>query len=745
MRKIHFIFILIIHILAFNQPITSQEKAHERPKVGVVLSGGGAKGMAHISALKVIEEAGVPIDYIVGTSMGSIIGGLYSIGYTPAQMDSMVHKQDWTFLLTDKIVSTEQNITQKENKETYLLSVPIHKDMKKEILSGLIRGENLANLFSELTIGYHDSIDFNTLKTPFACVSEDIVSGKPYVFHNGILTEAMRSSMAIPAVFTPVRKDSMVLVDGGAVNNYPVDVAKAMGADYIIGIDVQSDKRNANELTSAKDIIFQLVNMMGSDLYKENLKNTDVYIKVNVEGYSSASFTPDAIDSLIRRGEEAATAQLPALRSLKKMLGLPNYYKPDRGNPYPCMQNKIVKVNNITINGMDQNDEKWIEKHFNLQENSEISIDKIKEIANDIRANLNYKSAIYHLTRSETNKGYDLSFDLTKQTDDKINVGFRFDSEENASLLINMTGHLKRKSKPNIFSATIRLGKRMGADISYAWAPSPMRKIGLQYSFRYNDINFYYNNRKVFNTNFRYHKAEIAYSDVWHTNLGFSLGVRYELYDYSKFLYEPDFYMSSSINLDTEHFFTYFAKIKYDSTDKPYFPSKGMIATASYEYITDNFAKYYDIVGPSAVQGSIESVIRMSHRFATIPFIYGRFLFGKTIPYSKMNVMGGDVPGYMMEKELPFVGVNTAQLMNHSLVVGGIKLRQRIGKAHYITMTNNYALSSKKIKDLLNSYTAYGFSLGYGMDSIFSPLELSLNYMNHSSKVRFFVNLGFRF
>ena len=143
-----------------------------RKKVGVVLSGGGAKGMAHIGALKVIEEAGIPIDYVVGTSMGSIIGGLYSIGYTPEQMDSMVRRQDWSFLLSDKIPRSEQNMAEREASEKYVFSLPFGKNAKTQAVGGLIKGQNLANLFSELTVGYHDSIDFNKLPIPFACVSE---------------------------------------------------------------------------------------------------------------------------------------------------------------------------------------------------------------------------------------------------------------------------------------------------------------------------------------------------------------------------------------------------------------------------------------------------------------------------------------------------------------------------------------------------------------------------------------------
>jgi Predicted esterase of the alpha-beta hydrolase superfamily len=267
-KRISSILLVIIALFCLSAA-TCYSAKRERPKVAIVLSGGGAKGMAHIGALEVIKKVGIPIDYYVGTSMGSIIGGLSAIGYSPEQLDSMVRLQNWTMLLSDKIPRANQNMEEREANEKYVISVPFGSTMKLHQGGGLIKGQNLANLFSELTIGYHDSLDFNKLPVPFACVSDNIVTGKEVNFHSGILAQAMRASMAIPGVFTPVRIDSMVLVDGGVINNYPANVAKRMGADIIIGIDVQSKLKNASELSSTSSILGQLVNLMGEDTYKK--------------------------------------------------------------------------------------------------------------------------------------------------------------------------------------------------------------------------------------------------------------------------------------------------------------------------------------------------------------------------------------------------------------------------------------------------------------------------------------------
>lgn len=197
-----------------------------RPKVAVVLSGGGAKGVAHIGALKVIEEAGYPIDIICGTSMGALVGGLYSIGWSPTELDSLVRAQDWTTLLSDRVDPDMLNLRQREEQNTYALIRGLTSDKPQS--GGLIRGRNLMILFRQLCAGYLDSIDFNTLPIRYASVATDIVTNTEVDFHDGYLPVAMRASMAIPGVFTPVRIGDSVLIDGGLRNNFPVDIAREM-------------------------------------------------------------------------------------------------------------------------------------------------------------------------------------------------------------------------------------------------------------------------------------------------------------------------------------------------------------------------------------------------------------------------------------------------------------------------------------------------------------------------------------
>ena len=370
MKKCLSIILITLLCILSIRPVYAQEE-QPRKKVAVVLSGGGAKGVAHISVLKVIRDVGIPIDYIIGTSMGSIVAGLSAIGYTPEQLEEMVKEQDWTFLLSDRIKRSEQNMAEKKDAETYVLSIPVNKKTRKKAAGGLIQGINLNNLFQELTMGYHDSVKFDKLPIPFACVSEDIVNGTKYVFHEGVLSTAMRSSMSIPGVFTPMRLDSAVLVDGGMIDNYPVDIALDMGADIIIGVDVQNNLKEADQLNSTPEILMQIIGLTGQTLYEENVKRTNIYIKVDVQGYSTYSFVPADMDSLMQRGLVAANAKRDELIQLKKSLGLDSDYRPN----YPVyntayFDDSKIYINNISFTGIKDDDKKWLLRKCKLKKDS---------------------------------------------------------------------------------------------------------------------------------------------------------------------------------------------------------------------------------------------------------------------------------------------------------------------------------------------------------------------------------------
>lgn len=304
-----------------------EPREQERPTVAVVLCGGGALGTIHIGALKVLEEAGMPIDMVTGTSMGAIIGGLYAVGYNATDIETFVNGIDWGEMLRDRLSMRNQTLDERERQNIYLLDYRIFLDHSKDSLAGgLIRGTNVENTLRHY-LRQDEDIDFGSLPRPFGCIATDLVTDSEVVLDHGSLAKSIRASMAVPGVFAPVRMGSRVLVDGGVKNNFPADLARKMGADIVIGI--VTDLGINDNYFSLSDI---LERSMGSDIHQrsdENEKLCDLVIHVPTRGYSAADFYHSAITNLIERGEDAARAQLESIMALKRRAGVPADYRPE--------------------------------------------------------------------------------------------------------------------------------------------------------------------------------------------------------------------------------------------------------------------------------------------------------------------------------------------------------------------------------------------------------------------------------
>lgn len=660
--------------------------AQNRPKVAVVLSGGGAKGTAHIGALKVIEKAGIPVDYVVGTSMGALVGALYSIGYTPEQLDSMVNAQNWKFLLSDNPNPKEVLLDDRLKSEQYVLSVPFSLKSSNVADAGIIKGRNLARLFSVLTEGYQDSVEFNMLPIPFACVSENLVDGSEIVFHRGILATAMRSSMSIPGVFAPIYLNGMVLVDGGMVNNYPVDVALKMGANLVIGVDVQSPLLDASGLKSVKDIFGQIINLQGEKKYQENLRRTDVHIKVNVSGYSAASFTKEAIDTLIVRGEQAAMASWDKLVALKKKLGFSEQYQFRR--PGPFVVPDAAKIKEIPVD-------------------SQITAPAVRE--------------------------------------SRLNVGLRFDTEELAALLANADYYFG-KQKESQLNFTARLGKRTLARLGYNYQWSEGWQAGLAYQFGYKDINIYNEGKRTLDLTFTHQLVHGGVTKDWN-KVQVSAGVNFEYYRYHDLLsLEP----VDAMMFKNESLFGYYAGLLFNSLNGRSVPTKGMSWAVTYNLYTDNLFQYKNANPVSALSAHWQGCFSPSSHFTIIPSVDGRALMGGHGDYAfaVTNMLGGSIAGRYMPQQIPFAGINRAELAPATLVVTGLQLRQRILKNQYLLLTGNYGRSSEKLHRILDaseSNDLVGAGIGYMYNSFLGPLEIQLNWSNQTKSVGWYAGFGFVF
>lgn len=711
-----------------------------RKKVAVVLSGGGAKGVAHIGALKVIERAGIPIDYIVGTSMGSIVGGLYSIGYDAMTLDSLVRSQDWKLLLSDNVDPHNLGIDERERQNTYLFSRPIIRNDDAEVKGGFISGHNLANLFSRLTIGYHDSIDFRNLPIPFACVATDMVTYEEIDITSGWLAQSMRASMAIPGVFSPVKIDSMVLVDGGLKNNYPVDVARRMGADLVIGVTVQGKLKETSELVSGMSILLQLVDYSTQNKYEENVSNTDVYIPVDVKGYSSTSFTTRAIDTLIRRGERAANNKWEELLRLKASLGLPPDYHPAR----LCRKTTDPTYGNIHLlavdyNGVEKNDIRYITRKYNIVEGDSVTLEQIGNAVNSLRSDLMYSTADYSLRQMAG--GYWLKINVGERKITQASVGVRFDNEEMVALQANTNFLLKTKA-PIELDVTARLGKRYMGRVAATLMPANFRNCTLAYTFRSNDINIYSEGDRDYNVSYKYHTVDAALINITGKNYKIDLSAKWEYFHFDNMLTA---YEREKLQLADEHFYSAHFRIYYNSENRPFFTTRGAMFEASYGVYTDNFTQYKDNNPVQAVSGMWRVATRLNSHLTLQPTVYGRIVWGKEVPWCLSNFVGGDFYGHYVDQQLPFSGVGNVEYADNTVIVAGLNLQQRVMDNNYIFLRSSAGLGSNKLKDIFKDSAHLGFKLGWAYDSFFGPISASLGYSNITKEMDFYINLGYQF
>ncbi len=677
------LFALLVILLPFS-PLRAATVADStsRPRVALVLSGGGAKGMAHIGVLRVLERAGIPIDIITGTSMGSLVGGLYSVGWNAEMLDSIVRQQDWAFLLSDKPVYYSLDLASREKQNTYLLSKTI--TARKRILDetgGLIQGKNIEKLLARLTAGYADSISFASLPIPFACVATNIMDNSEYDFHSGQLARAMRASMAIPAAFTPVKMGNMVLVDGGLRNNYPADLAREMGADYIIGVTVQGKEKTADELGTSMSVLSQIIDINCKNKYDDNLAITDIPIRVNPAPYGTTSFSATAIDSLVARGEAEAMAHWDELMALKQRLGLPADYHPTLPQPN---DEALQPVSYVDSTQQDRPE---------------------------------------HATVTGS-------------------LGVRFDTEDMVALQLN--GLYRSSHHPFDLDATLRLGNRMKVGLVAAWKPKHHAAMAVGYNFIHNDIDIYYRGRNSYDVTYNQHQLNLSLANIKLRNLDMDISARFDYYHLPSFLVS-DKISTVDIGDRNQHYISYHATLHYNSENDWIFPTRGAKFQAEYAYFTENFVEYNHHAGFSELSGAWQMSFALPHRLTLQPLLYGRMLFGSEIPWIRQNFIGGPWFSNCFDQQLPFVGVHHVEPTDRHFLACQLKLQEQLTDNNYIILKVVAAQHAERQGDLLDNGPMMGYGLAYYYRTLLGPVGAVLSYSNHTDELNLLVNLGFKF
>ena len=737
--------------------------AVKRKKVGVVLSGGGAKGMAHIGVLKVLEKAGIPVDIVTGTSMGSIIGGLYAIGYNANSLDSMVRVQDWSYVITDKEDLRNQSLSDRKKQNTYFFTTGMTIGKRDMNAGGIIKGKNLAELFNQLCVGFTDSLDFTRdLPIPFACVATDIITNDEVDFHSGRLPQAMRASMAIPAAFSPVRTGDKVLVDGGLKNNYPADIAREMGADVIIGVTVQGAPKVAEDMGGTMSIISQIVDVNCKNKVEENLAITDLHLQVDTKGYGSASFSPAAIDTLIRRGEELAMRHWDDIIALKQLIGIDDSFRPVILHPLrPKVMTEKHRVLGFTFENMTPQAERFLRQKFHLDRTDSIDANLEQELTTSMRVDLFYQTAECRLVPEKLEASVRKVHGIRDEVDSlwthadgvrvilsagnrksvQFHAGFRFDTEEYAAVQLGLDIPLKT-AIPVSTEITARLGKRMKVGAELTVHPRFFTRPKISYIFYRNDVDVYNNGDRDYNIRYNQFQGELTpfNFDLRHFNL--QLGVRWDYMHYRSKLGSET---SNQVTLENEHFFSYRARLNYNSEDNWNFPKRGARFRSEFAYLTDNFAKLDGETGMMEYSGDWRWSFTIGERFTLQPMLYGRLLFGDVVPPVFGNTIGTDWFGHYVEQQMPFAGIGNMEYVDHQFVAVQLQAQEHIGGNSYMLLRLAGGQQADKLKNLFDQTTLFGVQAAYFYNTMFGPVGAALGYSNRTKEPYFYLNLGYEF
>ncbi|TVQ14576.1 MAG: hypothetical protein EA364_04240 [Balneolaceae bacterium] len=536
----------------------------ERPKVGIAFSGGGAKGFAHIGVLKVLEEINMPIDYITGTSMGALVGGLYSIGYSPEFMQDLVLNLNWEELFSDEIRRRYMPMEEKYWDGQFLITLPF-KSGQLRLPAGLVAGQHISMLFANLTWDFQHIRDYDQLPIPFACIATDLESGEAHVMRSGTLSESIRASISIPTIFTPVRIDGRMVVDGGVVRNLPVTDAYNMGADFVIGINVTEGLKMADSLRSIFDIMDQTIRFMMFDSVNEEAVKAGILINPDVGRFHILDF--DKAQEIINIGEAAARNSYDQLKSLADSLNSMSAY-----TRRPVIQPEInneVAISGINVVGLDYYSETQLRNELRIEIGSMADRTVITNAIERLFSLQYFHQITYDLSPSEN--GYQLNIKAVEREQSTFRFGFKYDNYTNATLLFNST-YKNLVTSSSTLRLTASLGLEPILDAQLIRYLGTGNSVGFQGRLNYElkKITLFNDQGErisSFDNNSTY--AELLFFPVASSSVRIGGGIRGELYSASSAIGFLDLDQSwSNLNMLT-------AMIWYDNLNRTFFPVNG--------------------------------------------------------------------------------------------------------------------------------------------------------------------------
>lgn len=740
MRKL--ILLILVSIVA-NTVIYGQSQEEKRPKVGLVMSGGGAKGLAHIGVLKVLEEQGVKVDYIAGTSMGAIVGGLYASGYTASELDSIFSSIDVSALIRDYIPRLSKSFYEKKNDEIYALTLPFDK-FKIGFPKALSRGMYNYNLMNQLLAHVRDVRDFSKLNTPFLCIATDLETGEGIVLDKGYLPQAILASGAFPSLFAPVLIDGHNLIDGGVVNNYPLEELRKMGADIIIGVDVQDGLKNMDEIEGAPDLLLQISNYSTINQMKGKQPHTDIYIKPDIVGYTVVSF--DEGRAIIDKGAEAANK---VIDELKTVGGNPNVLK----EQYVPKYTDSIQVSDININGLEKYTRRYVYGKLGFKPHSKISFEQLSKGITQLNGTENFSSISYVFNKDGDEDSLDMEL-VENPVQRYLKLGIHYDALYKSAALVNVT-QKNLFTKSDVASLDVGLGDNMRYNFNYFVDNGFYWSVGFNSKFNQFKRDLPYNMLleaggvvemdnppSMFGINYADLENRLYFQTFYQQKYLLSIGVEHHFFDIrSKTLNTAD------SRFDRSHYLGGFANVVVDTYDNKYFPRKGFLFKGEYKnyfYSSDYLGNFENF---SSITGQIGYAARITNKLSVDLKSKLGAVIG-TLPTIGFGYFLGEYGFAERDNIVPFYGYDLLGIGGDSYIMGSVQFDYEIFKKHHINISANYANAGD---DIFNSgdwftKTRYtGYAVGYGMQTIIGPIEAKFTYSPDTGKTYSVFSVGFWF
>jgi len=715
-------------------------------KVGLVLSGGGAKGLAHIGALKILEEEGVRIDYIGGTSMGAMIGGLYAAGYTIAQIDSIYKVTNFEEIIQDNLPRSVKSFYERENEEKYAISFPF-QNFKLGIPASFSKGQNTYDLFTRLLYDYRFEMDFNDLPIPFLCIATDIEKGEQIVFNKGNLAQAIVASGAFPTIFSPLEIDGKYLLDGGIVNNYPINEVRKMGADIIIGVDVQTSLSEIQDLNSMPKIVMQIINFQTLGTIQEKIKNTDIYVKPNIKGYNVVSFGDAA--KIVENGKIAAEQHREKFREIAKKQ---NHNKTITRPNKPVTEHKI---SNIGVVGNENYSRAYVLGKLRFRNNENILCEDFKRGFSRLNATQNFSSINYHFEKNDSAQGDNI---VIKLKEDKlktfIRFGLHYDELYKSGLLVNLT-HKNLFSRNDVISTDVVFGDNIRYNLDYYIDNGFYWSVGVRSKFNQFKLDIpviYLENipslegLESIHVNY-YHTVNQVYLQTFFRQIFLTgIGLEHEIVDMR----------SKSITISgkkfndiykTSNFLGSYGYITLDAYDKRFFPKNGLYFNGKFKWIFDsnifgNVFKRYSIA-----QGEFAYTTTFFDKLSLSLGSEVGFTLGES--GNNFNFLLGGYGYNATDRFRHFYGYDFLNIVGNSFIKSSVGVDYEIFRKNHLNFYTNFANVGHNIFDRFDTWFVKpkfsGYSFGYGLETLIGPIELKYSWSPETRNNFWWINVGFWF